>query len=477
MFSMIKARAFARRRRARMGRAVVEAATAEAAGEATSSDASLGESGDDSGDGGERAAKGLVAEFVRELGDDGTLRRLELAAERLRTETTRDAARLRSERARDRSSLDVAPGDRRKEASEKLLKYLENSERSSSASSWRSETVLIAPKNTAIEVRLSGGSSSPSTILSAPSNESESDRILSLTSTRSLAENPGRPAMVTPTRAERMVTPTPSQTPTLLRSKAVRVRQLSHISSDEEVTNEFTAHTPAYTPPDHKSSIAAIPCNSLGNLATHMHLSSSSENLIEENSRSERRRTSFDTVFPVELRAQIHEILGEIPRFTNRAFEEKESDVDEDEVWSAMLRFRVSDLPRRARTPIATSNTTIGMNLLRCVDAKSQALDGELVRLAYRLKIAEKEVRAKSLLVREAVHAIPSERLRGAFVQLHELSLDATLRHGFVRQLESHLSRLNVILADPRLRRPPETASDAFDWACALGLQGRLDET
>jgi len=416
----------------------------------------------------------LMAEFVRELGDDGTLRRLELAAERLRKETTRDAARARSARARDRSSLEVSRGGGRTKASEKLLKYLEDSERSSSASSWRSETVLIAPKNTAITVRLSGGSSSPSTILSAPSNESESDRMLPLISTHSHVEGDGRPEMVTPPRAERVVTPTPSQTPMLLRSKAIRVRKLSHISSDEEMRNEFTAYTPAYTPPDHKSSIAMASCNSLGNLA--MRRSSGSENLIEDSSRSEKHRTNFDTVFPVELRAQIHDTLGEIPGFTNRALEDEESDVDEDEVWSAMLRFRVSDLPRRARTPIRTSNTTIGMNLLRCIDAQSQALDGELVRLEYRLSIAEKEVRAKSLLVREAVHAIPSERLRDAFAQLHELSLDAALRHGFVRQLESKISQLNAILADPRLRRPPETASDAFDWVCALGLQGRLDE-
>jgi hypothetical protein len=138
-----------------------------------------------------------------------------------------------------------------------------------------------------------------------------------------------------------------------------------------------------------------------------------------------------------------------------------------------MLTYRLSNLPRtsRART---TPSQTIGLSFLRWVDTEAQALDGEASRHAFRANTIEREVSEQTLRLTAAIRRVPSERLQGALLELHRLSLDSLQRECFVRQLEAQRSRLAAILSDPRLRRTPETASDAFDYVCALCLEGRL---
>ena len=420
------------------------ASTETVTGERTRKEEAMGDSG-----------RGAVMDFVDALREDGTLRRLESAAERLR-EATRGGAREIDRSSSDRST------ERRENAERKLLKYLDNSDRSSNEELWRLESGIVAPTNTAIATRLSGESRS-STATSAPSIESDIDALLnfvekSCANARELDDEPND---------ER----TPE--PMLTRSKAIRRRPtLPGISSDDDDTD-----SPGYTPPKNvvpssQDSLAAVE-----SLKDTGRRSSSSRSMTHDSSPSDDVNrfdrftgTRFDDVFPALLRAQIHDALSELNIIHSSSTDHEGGPSD---VWSAMLRFRLLDIPRqRLRSARPTLNATIGLCLLRSIDAEAQILDRELTVNAIKMSAIEREVREKSMLVRRAIFEIPSERLREALVELHQLSLDLLLRQGVVRQFESQLTRINAVLADPRVRRKPETASDAFDYACALGLQG-----
>ena len=84
------------------------ASTETVTGERTRKEEAMGDSG-----------RGAVVDFVDALREDGTLRRLESAAERLR-EATRGGAREIDRSSSDRST------ERRENAERKLLKYLDN---------------------------------------------------------------------------------------------------------------------------------------------------------------------------------------------------------------------------------------------------------------------------------------------------------------------------------------------------------------
>ncbi|CEF97349.1 unnamed product [Ostreococcus tauri] len=418
------------------------ASTETVTGERTRKEGAVGDPG-----------RGAVVDFVDALREDGTLRRLESAAERLR-EATRGGAREIDRSSSDRST------ERRENAEHKLLQYLDNSDRSSNEELWRLESGIVAPTNTAIATRLSGESRS-STATSAPSIESDIDALLnfvekSCANARELDDEPND---------ER----TPE--PMLTRSKAIRCRPtLPGISSDDDDTDSPGFTPPKKVVPSSQDSLAAVE-------SLKGRRSSSSRSMTHDSSPSDDVNrfdrftgTRFDDVFPALLRAQIHDALSESNIIHSSS---TDNDGGPSDVWPVMLRFRLLDIPRqRLRSARPTLNATIGLCLLRSIDAEAQMLDRELSVNAIKMSAIEREVREKSMLVRRAIFEIPSERLREALVELHQLSLDLLLRQGVVRQFESQLARINTVLADPRVRRKPETASDAFDYACALGLQG-----
>ena len=82
----------------------------------------------------------------------------------------------------------------------------------------------------------------------------------------------------------------------------------------------------------------------------------------------------------------------------------------------------------------------------------------------------------KTRAVQNLIAEVPSERLQTALSELHRLHLEAVASENHVSQLEAQLARLNSIIGDPRLRGPPETPNDAFEYACALCLEGRLSQ-
>ena len=133
-----------------------------------------------------------------------------------------------------------------------------------------------------------------------------------------------------------------------------------------------------------------------------------------------------------------------------------------------------SRLPRATRS--ASSQWTVGLHFLRSVDHECQTLDAEIARLSFFADAIEREVAEKTRAVQNLIAEVPSERLQTALSELHRLHLEAVASENHVSQLEAQLARLNSIIGDPRLRGPPETPNDAFEYACALCLEGRLSQ-
>jgi hypothetical protein len=207
--------------------------------------------------------------------------------------------------------------------------------------------------------------------------------------------------------------------------------------------------------------------DSLG--ATH-----SSGDVDEDSSSPEEATRAPMEIFPQRVRASIHDALSEFSSFSTNEDGELKNQYDDDDVWRRMLTYRLSNLPRTSRSRTASSQT-IGLNFLRWVDIEAQALDGELSRRTFRANVIERDISEQIFRLEAAIRRVPSERLQSALLELHRLSLDVLQRECFVRQLEAQRSRLAAILSDPRLRRTPETASDAFDYVCALCLEGHLN--
>lgn len=178
----------------------------------------------------------------------------------------------------------------------------------------------------------------------------------------------------------------------------------------------------------------------------------------------------FGKLFPSTLRSQIHDALREASPESAR----EEDSIDAFASWLEMLHLPLSKLPRAPRS--ASSHWTVGLHLLRSVDHECQTLDAEIARLAFFADAIEREVAEKTRAVQNLIAEVPSQRLQTALSELHRLHLEAVAGENHVSQLEAQLARLNSILDDPRLRGPPETPSDAFEYACALCLEGRLSQ-
>ena len=403
------------------------------------------------------ASEGVVEDFVEALRRDGTLARLERTAKEMRADAE--------------NGFEIGGGEGGEDdetATRKLLAYLDDDARVK----YRSVTMTMGE---ALEVVPLGRMSSAHATARLDSTTSGS-----AASARTSSESSGAALLLACAIDDASVdggdclhraVVVGGETPKLTRVNAMRRRSadpatLSASSDSESPTR--TCVTPERSGVKSLRTVSSLKPSSLG--ALH-----SSGDVDEDSSSPEEAAwTSREIeIFPPRTRASIHDALGDFSSFTTNEDEECNQGDDDDDVWRRMLTYRLSNLPRtsRART---TPSQTIGLSFLRWVDVEAQALDGEASRHAFRANTIEREVSEQTLRLTAAIRRVPSERLQGALLELHRLSLDSLQRECFVRQLEAQRSRLAAILSDPRLRRTPETASDAFDYVCALCLEGRL---
>ena len=400
------------------------------------------------------ASEGLVEDFVEALRRDGTLARLERTAKEMRADAE--------------NGFEIGGGEGGEDdetATRKLLAYLDDDARVK----YRSVTMTMCE---ALEVVPLGRMSSAHATARLDSTTSGS-----AASARTSSESSGAALLLACAIDDASVdggdclhraVVVGGETPKLTRVNAMRRRSADPATLSESSDSESPTRmcvTPERSGVKSLRRSSSLKPSSLG--ALH-----SSGDVGEDSSSPEEAAWAPREIFPQRMRASIHDALGDFSSFSTNEDEELRHD-DDDDVWRRMLTYRLSNLPRtsRART---TPSQTIGLSFLRWVDAEAQALDGEASRHAFSANTIEREISEQTRRLTAAIRRVPSERLQGALLELHRLSLDSLQRECFVRQLEAQRSRLAAILSDPRLRRTPETASDAFDYVCALCLEGRL---
>ncbi len=408
-------------------------------------------------DEGENDRDGLVSDFVDALRRDGTLEKLETAARRLAAETRRDVEKCResSESTLRRRWTDAHPyraassssSERRTRTrmtrmtttTAKLLTYLDAEENRSDADG---SSGVVAPANTAnTTVRLDGTSStsSSSVALSALSNGSHDAR-----------------AVVTSAWEGDDGAPISETGETTIEAARVRLSALRVVTAPSDDDSDSPHRTPPRVTERLNDSLRAI----------RLSASASRDDLTSPIDADK----GFEKLFPSTLRSQIHDALCE----TSPESTKEEDSSDAFASWLEMLHYRLSRLPRATRS--ASSQWTVGLHFLRSVDHECQTLDAEIARLTFFADAIEREVAEKTRAVQNLIAEVPSERLQTALSELHRLHLEAVASENHVSQLEAQLARLNSIIGDPRLRGPPETPNDAFEYACALCLEGRLSQ-
>ena len=399
----------------------------------------------------------LVSDFVDALRRDGTLEKLETAARRFAVDTSRDVETFRgsstgdrresSRRAMDRERYSSSPPPSpatttttRRTTTAQLLMYLD-------AEEDRRSSGVVAPANTA--VRLDGTSSTTSSsALSALSTGSYDARAATNAAHEVWegdADADARAPISGTVGGE-----------TTIETARVRLSALRVVTAPSDEDSDSPHRTPPKLTERLNDSLRAI----------RLSASASRDDLTSPIGADE----GFGKLFPSTLRSQIHDALCEASPESAK----EEDSIDAFASWLEMLHLRLSKLPRAPRS--ASSQWTVGLHLLRSVDHECQTLDAEIARLAFFADAVEREVAEKTRAVQNLIAEVPSQRLQTALSELHRLHLEAVAGENHVSQLESQLARLNSILDDPRLRGPPETPNDAFEYACALCLEGRLSQ-
>jgi len=401
----------------------------------------------------------LVSDFVDALRRDGTLEKLETAARRFAVDTSRDVEAFRGSstgdrresrrRAMDRerysmssSSLETATATTtRTTTTAQLLTYLD-------AEEDRRSSGVVAPANTAVRLDGTSSTTSSSVALSALSTGSYDARAAT-NAVHEVWEGDGdgdARAPISGTVGGEMT----------IEAARVRLSALRVVTTPSDEDSDSPHRTPPRVTERLNDSLRAI----------RLSASASRDDLTSPIVADE----GFGKLFPSTLRSQIHDALCEASPESAR----EEDSIDAFASWLEMLHLRLSKLPCAPRS--ASSQWTIGLHLLRSVDHECQTLDAEIARLAFFADAIEREVAEKTRAVQNLIAEVPSQRLQTALSELHRLHLEAVARENHVSQLEAQLARLNSILDDPRLRGPPETPNDAFEYACALCLEGRLSQ-
>ena len=410
-----------------------------------------------------------IRAFIAELESDGTLERLERAAGRLTRATTKTEP---DDGTRQKKTS--APTDATK--NELLFAYLDATMKRNTDA-----RASLTPTNTL--VRLDGTASSMSALdasVSTPSTSSLARRTSTNTSRRLTYSNRESfdvdAARVVPTAVESPLDEE-AETPKLTRSLAMPrgARRQSEIVDLD--TTSGSPEDDLRTPPGNEM---LVPLHSARFSLEPLYNSSETTNddspernagdrAAEEALRSS--RPSFQDVFPDDLRRALLETLIDMSLDGDDGDVDTSDEVDSDS-WIPMLTFRLARLRRRVGR---SRDLTVGLALLRCVDMTCQTLDGVLSRHSCATLELERDVVERTHKIGELIRAVPSSRLRRATYDLHTMALDAIHRENLRRSFAMQRAHLDAVLGDPRLRRgAPETPADAFEYASALSLEGRL---
>lgn len=419
--------------------------------------------------------------FIAELESDGTLERLERAAERLTRATTTTTES--DDGTRKTKTTASPPTDGMTTKNELLLAYLDATMKRNADA-----RAALTPTNTL--VRLDGTASSTSALdasVSTPSTHSLARRPSTDTSRRLTYSNRESfdvdaasfdvdAARVVPTAVESPLDEE-AETPKLTRSLAMpRRRRSKHVDFD---TTSESPGDDLRTPPQNENEML-VPLHSARFSLEPLHNSSDTTNddspernagdkAAEEALRS--KRTSFQDVFPDDLRRVLLETLIDMSLDGNDGDVDTSDEMDSDS-WIPMLTFRLAWLDRRVGP---SRDLTVGLALLRCVDMTCQSLQGVLSRHSCAMLELERDVVERTHKIGELIRAVPSSRLRRATYDLHAMALDAIHRENLRRSFAMQRAHLDAVLGDPRLRRgAPETPADAFEYVAALSLEGRL---
>lgn len=412
--------------------------------------------------------------FIAELESDGTLERLERAAERL----TRATTTTESDDGTRKTKTTASPlTDGTTTKNELLLAYLDATMKRNADA-----RAALTPTNTL--VRLDGTASSASALdasVSTPSTCSLARRTSTNTSRRLTYSNRESydvdVARVVPTAVESPLDEE-AATPKLTRSLAMpRRRRSKHVDFD---TTSESPEDDLRTPPQNENEMI-VPLHSARFSLEPLYNSSDTTNddspernaddraSAEEALRSS--RPSFQDVFPDDLRRVLLETLIDMSLDGNDGDVDTSDETDSDS-WIPMLTFRLARLDRRVGP---SRDLTVGLALLRCVDMTCQSLEGVLSRHSCAMLELERDVVERTHKIGELIRAVPSSRLRRATYDLHTMALDAIHRENLRRSFAMQRAHLDAVLGDPRLRRgAPETPADAFEYVAALSLEGRL---
>ena len=414
-----------------------------------------------------------IRAFIAELESDGTLERLERAAERLTRATTESDDGTRKTLA----PPPVTDGTTTTK-NELLLAYLDATMKQNA-----NARAALTPTNTL--VRLDGTASSASALdasVSTPSTCSLARRTSTNTSRRLTYSNRESfdvdVARVVPTAVESPPLDEEAETPKLTRSLAMpRRRRSKHVDFD---TTSESPEDDLRTPPQNEHEML-VPLHSARFSLEPLYNSSDTTNddspernagdraSAEEALRSS--RPSFQDVFPDDLRRVLLETLIDMSLDGNDGDVDTSDEMDSDS-WIPMLTFRLARLDRRVGP---SRDLTVGLALLRCVDMTCQSLEGVLSRHSCAMLELERDVVERTHKIGELIRAVPSSRLRRATYDLHTMALDAIHRENLRRSFAMQRAHLDAVLDDPRLRRgAPETPADAFEYVAALSLEGRL---
>lgn len=416
-----------------------------------------------------------VRAFIAELESDGTLERLERAAERLTRATTES-----DDGTRKKKTSAPPPTDGTTTTKNELLwAYLDATMKRNADA-----RAALTPTNTL--VRLDGTASSTSALdasVSTPSTCSLARRTSTNTSRRLTYSNRESlfdvdVARVVPTAVESPPLDEEAETPKLTRSLAMpRRRRSKHVDFD---TTSESPEDNLRTPPQNENEML-VPLHSARFSLEPLYNSSDTTNddspernaddraSAEEALRSS--RPSFQDVFPDDLRRVLLETLIDMSLDGNDGDVDTSDETDSDS-WIPMLTFRLARVDRRVGP---SRDLTIGLALLRCVDMTCQSLEGALSRHSCAMLELERDVVERTHKIGELIRAVPSSRLRRATYDLHTMALDAIHRENLRRSFAMQRAHLDAVLDDPRLRRgAPETPADAFEYVAALSLEGRL---
>jgi hypothetical protein len=361
---------------------------------------------------------------------------------------------------------------------------------------------IVAPSNTRV-VRLDGSSSSVLDASVAVSVDAPETRKLTFdddeggitVSTFNLGpslacedaeEDMGEPDAAPAVETVHRVSPT---RPKLTRCNAIaKNTQKEHTGDDSRSSESPTFRTPTPMLPRRSDTtdtkveyVGVRPARSLD--AMHQSREGQSSSALTSDSNSpelvvveERRRgqSKFEDILSKDVIEAIHDVLIDLSLDGNDGDADTDGEVDSDS-WLPMLRYRMSHVPRRRGVSKPHRDATIGLCLLRCADITAQSLDGVLIRYAQRAQLLERDVVDRSNALYELVSRIPSSRLRRTLHDMHHLSLESIQLEHHTHALALQRAHLNAILDDPRLNRGvPKTPNDAFDYVCALCLEGRL---